>query len=77
MSAPPNAPVFGTHNDLSSDAVEELILSGATFGKPPMLIFLYDHDHQLALQALAMSAAQSDIHTCRICGVRFSIHFLV
>ncbi|KAI9567244.1 hypothetical protein HD554DRAFT_2270070 [Boletus coccyginus] len=78
MSAPPNAPVFDTNNDPSSDAIEELILSGAAFGygvfnldfsllpsKVRTLVgFLgYNHDRQLALQALAVSAARSDVHS--------------
>ncbi|KAI9567191.1 outer membrane protein Iml2/Tetratricopeptide repeat protein 39 [Boletus coccyginus] len=77
-SAPPTAPMLGTMNNPSSGEIEELILSGAAFGyglfnlvfsllparvRTLVGILGYNHDRQLALQALAVSAARSDVHS--------------
>ncbi|KAF8132977.1 hypothetical protein EV363DRAFT_1327081 [Boletus edulis] len=72
-------PVLGTRNNPSTcGAIEELILSGAAFGYGLFNLVLsllpskvrtvvgflgYNHDRQLAIQALAVSAARSDIHS--------------
>ncbi|KAL4064823.1 hypothetical protein V8B97DRAFT_1986391 [Scleroderma yunnanense] len=70
-------PIVGTTVNPSNGPVEELILSGAAFGYGLFNLVLsllpakirhlvgflgYNHDRQLALRALAVSAARSDVH---------------
>ncbi|KAG9313319.1 hypothetical protein JVU11DRAFT_5623 [Chiua virens] len=74
-TSPP--PMPGTKTNPSNDEIEELILSGAAFGYGLFNLVLsllpararvvvgflgYQHDRQLALRALAVSAARSDVH---------------
>ncbi|KAF9220192.1 hypothetical protein BS17DRAFT_788069 [Gyrodon lividus] len=73
----PAPPVLGTIANPPNGPLEEMILSGAAFGYGVFNLVLsllpsrvrsvagflgYNHDRQLALQALAVSAARSDIH---------------
>ncbi|KAN0076757.1 Outer membrane protein Iml2/Tetratricopeptide repeat protein 39 [Tylopilus felleus] len=75
VSAPPS---LGSKSNPSNGEIEELILSGAAFGYGLFNLVLsllpskvravvgflgYNHDRQLALQALAVSAARSDVHS--------------
>ncbi|KAH0826932.1 hypothetical protein J3R83DRAFT_4555 [Lanmaoa asiatica] len=77
VSSPSAPPTLGTKNNPPNGAIEELILSGAAFGElliartfltssfylRTVVGFLgYSHDRQLALRALAVSAARSDVH---------------
>ncbi|KIO06758.1 hypothetical protein M404DRAFT_138095 [Pisolithus tinctorius Marx 270] len=70
-------PVLGTITNPANGPVEELILSGAAFGYGMSSLVLsllpakirnvvgflgYSHDRQLALKALAVSAAYTDVH---------------
>ncbi|KAI6103663.1 outer membrane protein Iml2/Tetratricopeptide repeat protein 39 [Pisolithus sp. B1] len=70
-------PVLGTITNPTNGPVEELILSGAAFGYGLFNLVLsllpakirnvvgflgYSHDRQLALKALAVSAARTDVH---------------
>ncbi|KAI6010291.1 outer membrane protein Iml2/Tetratricopeptide repeat protein 39 [Pisolithus marmoratus] len=70
-------PVLGTITNPASGPVEELILSGTAFGYGLFNLVLsllpakirnvvgflgYSHDRQLALKALAVSAARTDVH---------------
>ncbi|KIJ59698.1 hypothetical protein HYDPIDRAFT_140301 [Hydnomerulius pinastri MD-312] len=76
-SATPAPPVLGTIANPPNGPVEELILSGAAFGYGLFNLVLsllpakirsvvgflgFNHDRQLALQALAVSAARTDVH---------------
>ncbi|KAI6115400.1 outer membrane protein Iml2/Tetratricopeptide repeat protein 39 [Pisolithus croceorrhizus] len=70
-------PVLGTITNPTNGPIEELILSGAAFGYGLFNLVLsllpakirnvvgflgYSHDRQLALKALAVSAARTDVH---------------
>ncbi|KAG2063541.1 hypothetical protein BDR04DRAFT_1146273 [Suillus decipiens] len=73
-----SVPTIGTITDTQIKPVEELVLSGTAFGfglfnlvlsllpdkiRNVVGFFGYNHDRMLALQALAVSAARSDIHS--------------
>jgi hypothetical protein len=78
LAAPtPAAPVIGTAANPPDGPIEEMILSGAAFGYGVFNLVLsllptkirnvvgflgYNHDRQLALKALAVSAERSDMH---------------
>ncbi|KAF8838754.1 hypothetical protein BDN67DRAFT_933260 [Paxillus ammoniavirescens] len=77
-SSTPAAPLLGTVANPPDGPLEELILSGAAFGyglfnlvlsllpskvRSVVGILGYNQDRQLALQALAVSAARSDVHS--------------
>ncbi|KAF8548584.1 hypothetical protein OG21DRAFT_1516159 [Imleria badia] len=77
-SSAPAPLALGSKHNPSNGEIEELVLSGAAFGYGLFNLVLsllpakvrtvvgflgYNHDRQLALQALAVSAARSDVHS--------------